>query len=742
MLDDEPAQAGRLGEIERALQRSRGVVGLGERVERQRVEQPRLGADRHRRAVAGAVAVAEVWSEEVARRARVALQQAQPGQGVGDGDRRRGLALGALEQRAPQRALADGGAQQRLPGQELVLERGEQRPVADLVARDLQDAERGLGLPGVAQEQRAIEGVHRAQRALARLVQRLGGAGHEVLGLLALAPLDGDGRLHAVGGTRRLRPSPPAAHRELDGLVGVAQRALELAAERARHREVGRGGEGGPVVAPVEGVGVGPLEMRGRRVEVAGPELDDAELSEDEGPHAAAQVAALEDGGLVAQLAGGPERGLRIAAQAALVQAHRGSAGGERGPALRRYESLAFLGAAQVGLGAGVVAAREQRTAEGEGELGRGLDEPARHRLEDGAQRAHLAVDHHGEPARRGEVGREIPGAARGRMAQGGGVVAVRGEPRRGPPVQLRDLVGELRAQLGAQELGEQRVVAMPGAALVERRREHAAVLQSRQHRVAVRRPGERVGELGAQRLDDRGAQQEVAQLRRLAGQHLADQVVADRRVGAREVLDEGARVGMVLQRHGREAQRRRPPLGAPPERREVLGRQHDAQRAEQRAGLVEREVQVGRADLGQAAVEAQTAESDRRVRPRDDDEPQGRRREAHEPFEILVDGVDDLVEVVEHEHDRLLGALRARRRARAPPGPCSSAREGSPPAPRPRRRPSPGRAPPGPRARSGGDRRHRCRATARRPVPADGPRRSTSSAARSCRHRPERRPA
>ena len=143
-----------------------------------------------------------------------------------------------------------------------------------------------------------------------------------------------------------------------------------------------------------------------------------------------------------------------------------------------------------------------------------------------------------------------------------------------------------------------------------------------------------------------------------LAGEHLADQVVADSRVGAGEVLDEGARVGMVLQRHRRQAQRCRPALGAPPERREVLGRQHDAERVEQRAGLVQREVQIGRADLGQAAVEAQAAEPDRRVGARDDDEPQGRRREAHEPFEICVDGVDDLVEVVEHEDDRLRGAF------------------------------------------------------------------------------------
>ena len=299
MLDDEPAQAGRLGEVERALQRARGVVVLGERVERQRVEQPRLGADRHGRAAARSRRRrSRCGASSVARRARVALQQAQPGQRVGDGDRRRGLALGALEQRAPQLALADGGAQQRLLGEELVLQRGEQRPVADLVARDLQDAERGLGVAGVAQEQRAIEGMHRAQRALARLVQRLRGARHEVLGL-ARAGRAGWPRPPARSRRRPPAPIVPSRGARRASTASSAWRSArsELAAERARHREVRAGGEGGPVVARVDGVGVGPLEMRGRGVEVAGPELDDAELAEDEGAHAAAQIAALEDAG-------------------------------------------------------------------------------------------------------------------------------------------------------------------------------------------------------------------------------------------------------------------------------------------------------------------------------------------------------------------------------------------------------------------------------------------------------------
>ena len=227
---------------------------------------------------------------------------------------------------------------------------------------------------------------------------------------------------------------------------------------------------------------------------------------------------------------------------------HRGPAGGELRAAAGRHQRLVLLGAAQVGLRPGVIAAREQGTPERERELGRRVHAVARHRLEDGPQRAHLAVDHHLEPARGGELGGEIPGVARGGVAQCAGVVAVGGEPRRRAPVQPRWLIGKLRAQLGAQQLGEQRVIAMPRAVLVEGRRERAALLQPRQHRVAFGALGERVGQLRAERVDDRRPQQEVAHLRRLSREHLADQVVADRGVGAGEVLDEVVRLGMLVQ--------------------------------------------------------------------------------------------------------------------------------------------------------------------------------------------------
>ena len=410
-----------------------------------------------------------------------------------------------------------------------------------------------------------------------------------------------------------------------------------------------------------------------------------------------------------------------------------------------RDERLAFLGAAQVGLRARVIAAREQRAAERERELGRGLDEPARHRLEDGPQRAHLAVDHHVEPARRGEVGREIPGAARGRVAQGGGVVAVRGEPGRRPPVQLRRPRRE--AARAARRAGARRTAGGSDATCRARRAavvEHAAVLQSRQHRVAVRRSGERVGELGAQRVDDRRAQQEVAQLRWLAGEHLADQVVADRGVGAGEVLDEGARVGMALQRQ-------RPRGAARPPSPRCAARASRGPRAPARYRAPRTARAASSSEKARSAARISVMLPSRRRRPSPiggsarvtiTSRRAGGGKRASRSRSSWTASITSW-KSSSTSTTGLLGACERVGERRQQRGPCSWAREGSPPAPRCAS--SPGRL--GQRRQDAAPEaatvaRRRCRATARRPVPAHGPRRSTSSAARSCRRRRVRPPA
>ena len=548
---------------------------LGERVERQRVEQPRLGADRHRRRPAASPSRSRCGASDVARRA-----------GSPSSRRSRARALATGTDVAVSRSARSSSA--RPSSRSPTAARSSASRASSWSSSGASSGQSPTSSRATCRTLSAASGSPASLRSSARLRACTARSGRSRvscsasdaratrrLGLVALAALDGDGRLHAVGGTRRLRPSPAAAHGEPDGLVGVAQRAQDLAAERARHREVRGGGEGGPVVARVDGVGVGPLEMRGRGVEVAGPELDDAELSEDEGAHAAAQVAALEDGGLRSSSS-------RAARSAALgsprrrpsyrpIAARLAAKGARR---LRRHERLALLGAAQVGLRAGVVAAREQRTAERQRELGRGLDAARRgivSRMGRSVPISPLTIIGNQRVVVRSAARSQAPPAAAWRRARG--VVAVRGEPGRGAPVQLRDARrGAARAARRAAARrtagGSDATCRARRAASSARRRAPGAPAS----RWPSRRPGQRVGELGAQRVDDRRAQQEVAQLRWLAGEHLADQVVADRRVGAGEVLDEVARVGMVLQRHRRQAQRGRPALGAPPERREVLG--------------------------------------------------------------------------------------------------------------------------------------------------------------------------
>ena len=79
----------------------------------------------------------------------------------------------------------------------------------------------------------------------------------------------------------------------------------------------------------------------------------------------------------------------------------------------------------------------------------------------------------------------------------------------------------------------------------------------------------------------------------------------------------------------------------------------------EQRAGLVEREAQVGRAQLGQLAREPQAVQAERRLLAGREHDPQLCRqpREQHlQPGERVV-GVE-LVQVIDHQVERLLEPL------------------------------------------------------------------------------------
>ena len=95
--------------------------------------------------------------------------------------------------------------------------------------------------------------------------------------------------------------------------------------------------------------------------------------------------------------------------------------------------------------------------------------------------------------------------------------------------------------RLVAQQLGEQRVVAVLLAPVAERHHEDVGPLQPGQGPLAVVAAGEGVGQLAAELVHDRGPDQEVAQLGRQAVQDLGDQVAGQAAVVAGQLEHEPA---------------------------------------------------------------------------------------------------------------------------------------------------------------------------------------------------------
>ena len=167
------------------------------------------------------------------------------------------------------------------------------------------------------------------------------------------------------------------------------------------------------------------------------------------------------------------------------------------------------------------------------------------------------------------ELGRAGGVARRQRVPDGVVGQAVLGVPVRRRAVQLRHAVRVLAVQVGAQQIGEQVVVAPPPALLVERDQEQAGPLDRLQQLLAVRAPDHRVAERAAQPVEDRGLQQERAQLGGLAFQDLLGEVVEHEPVAAGELRDEPGDVAAAPQRQRRQVQARGPALGAIAERRD-----------------------------------------------------------------------------------------------------------------------------------------------------------------------------
>ena len=302
----------------------------------------------------------------------------------------------------------------------------------------------------------------------------------------------------------------------------------------------------------------------------------------------------------------------------------------------------------------------EPRDGHRERQLGVARDPRRRIALEDAAQGGDLAVQQQRQPVRRGELRREVPGLRLRRVAQGVAGAPGADVPVGGTTVQARGLPRQLVAQPGGEQLAQQRMAAVPRpVGAVDGGDERVLALELRQPLGRARIARDRRGQVGAHLADHRRPEQERDELRRLAGQHLRHEVVGHREVVAGEGRHERGRVRVVAQRQRGEPEAGGPALRPLPQPPQALGLELRPRRREQRRGLVEREGEVGLPELADRALQPQAADPQRRVDPRGDHHPQVARRVAQQPVEV-GDGrrVAELVQVVEHQHDRLAERL------------------------------------------------------------------------------------
>ena len=180
--------------------------------------------------------------------------------------------------------------------------------------------------------------------------------------------------------------------------------------------------------------------------------------------------------------------------------------------------------------------------------------------------------------------------------------------------MQLRHAAGLLFLQAGAQQVGEQVVIAPPAAHLVQRHQEQARPLHLLQQRLAALAAGNRVAQRAGQPLQHRGLQQERPYVLALLFEDLLGQVVQDVPVAAGERGHESGGIVLSAQRQRGQLQPRCPALGPGRQRRHRRAGEGRGDLLEQRRCFSRGEPQVGGAHLGQLAARPQPRQSQRRI--------------------------------------------------------------------------------------------------------------------------------
>src|ERR1700730_11272006 len=117
--------------------------------------------------------------------------------------------------------------------------------------------------------------------------------------------------------------------------------------------------------------------------------------------------------------------------------------------------------------------------------------------------------------------------------------------------------------QLAAKHLREEVVIAVPLPDLVQGHDEEVLALEDADDLRCVRRPGDGVAQRRAEPVENGGPHEELPDLGGLAAEHLLGQEVDDEPVIAAELVNEGARRGVIAKRQRRQIDPRRP-SGAP----------------------------------------------------------------------------------------------------------------------------------------------------------------------------------
>ena len=226
--------------------------------------------------------------------------------------------------------------------------------------------------------------------------------------------------------------------------------------------------------------------------------------------------------------------------------------------------------------------------------------------------------------------------------------------------MQLTDPVGVPGGQTGAQGVGEEMVVAVPPALVVERDHEQVLALEGLQHRLTVGTTGQGVAQAAGQLVEHRGVEKERPHVVRLPVQNLLDEVVEDESMASGEGLHElgdisgpagGAGMGPGRQRG--QLQPGRPPSVRASSAATSRGLQPQPHHlVEELLRFVGGEPEIRGPHLHELATRTQPRQRERRVGPSRHRQRDLRRQVVQQEGHRLMDGGSlDHVEVVERHH-------------------------------------------------------------------------------------------